>query len=1088
MSFAAILLTELDTLLSPAIAAAQEPQQPERFLDFLGEAYVDGEVVFEAQSLTGAIRALAGTATALQGAIGALGGNNVGPAEVAAAARAVKQTVAAIKALRDVAVQPDIPPGFAAETGERVLEHLVGIYFADYQPRIAAVLQALGLLDAPDAEAGHSWRLHPETLATWVRDPEQAQRDVIGWGTAEFDQRLWVARFAALADSLGVPVETDTDVLGYLDPMLTQIDPIPPSLTASLMLVSVANASESGFLMARLEGLPATTVGDDGGFGLGILGTLAGAASYPVGTAYTMRIELDGELGADTFVSFRPGVAKVVGPGAPAAVRLTMDAEPTVSKPPEPLSAGLVTLKPGQPSLHLALAAGPDGAEADLRFGFHGSEVMLSIADADGFISQLVAGLPGVEADLTLGYDIRRGPYLALDGGLVYRAALGPRLNLPVSLEMLEIGLRPDGAGLVLSGGLDVTAAIGPLGARMEGLGATYDIDLTDLAALLNAAPAFSPPSGIALSLDLSPMRGGGMISPDHEEGRYAGALQFVAGDLELAAFGVIETHLPDGADGFSMLLFVSGQFAPVQLGFGFTLLGVGGLLGVHRDVDPDALFAAVRAGTAGDLLAPEDPVRDAPRLIALAEGIFPSSRGQYVFGPTVKLGWGTPTMMSLDLALAATLPEPLRLMLIGRLKGTIPTPVAPILRINLDLAGLLDLSGRRLELEGILFDSAIQAIPVEGGFALRSSWGPERALIFSIGGLHPGFEAPPRFPDLPRMGTTLTKGSMLRLTLGGYFAITSNTFQIGAAVDLRVSAAGFTLLGGLGFDALVEFDPFRMVVDVRARVQVMKGRRSITKLTFRGKLSGPNPWYARGKVVVEIPILPDVTVGASATFGRETAVPSKPVDVLALVTKAIASAEAWRPAGPPTGLVLAPGAEGRIDPRGALRLRQEVAPLDQPWEHFYGKPIEDATRTAVVGISVAGTPLVLGDPTEAAFPPAAFRRLTEAQRLAAPAFDDQTAGVEVDPSALTTGGDTALKDDARETVVHGPEAQRTLAEGAGPAGVALEAPPASPPVVRVRPERWRAADAEGRPIGPPTSWSAASLGPHAPVLAAEAA
>ena len=804
-----------------------------------------------------------------------------------------------------------------------------------------------------------------------------------------------------------------------------------------------------------------------------------------------LRVDADTAAEAAPRLLLRPeglaaegGATAAGGRGAAALEVEDPDGAPLTLLTMGPL--GAVTAARVRVSATLDWAAGAARLEAAVDEG----RATIDGGARDGFLAQVLPAKP-VEApfDLALGFSAVEG--LTVNGGAGLETDLSMALRLfgAASLDRLRLAVQPfDGPRLDMRAAL--SARLGPLTVAVDGIGLRAALRPPEGAVLqlgpVGADLALLPPTGIGLTLDLGTLRGGGFLSV--EPGRYVGALELTAGELSLAAFGLVETHLPDGTDGFSMLLFVSGQFAPVQLGFGFTLLGVGGLLGVHRDVDPDALFAAVRAGTAGDLLAPEDPVRDATRLIALAEGIFPSRRGQYVFGPTVKLGWGTPTMMSLDLALAATLPEPLRLVLIGRLKGTIPSPVAPILRINLDLAGLLDLSGRRLELEGILFDSAIQAIPVEGGFALRSSWGAERALIFSIGGLHPGFEAPPRFPNLPRMGTTLTKGSMLRLTLGGYFAITSNTFQIGAAVDLRVSAAGFTLLGGLGFDALVEFDPFRMVIDVRARVQVMRGRRSITKLTFRGKLSGPNPWHARGKVVVEIPILPDVTVGASATFGRETTVPSKPVDVLELVVKAIGSAEAWRPAGPPAGLVLAPGAEGRIDPRGALRLRQEAAPLGQLWEHFYGKPIEGATRTAIDAISVAGTPLVLGDPTEAAFPPAAFRRLTEAQRLAAPAFDDQTAGVEVDPSALTAGGDAAPKDDARDTVIHGPEAQETLAEGAGLAGVALEAPPALSPVVRVRPERWRAADAEGRPIGPPTSWSAASLGPHAPVLAAEAA
>ena len=1027
-----------------------------------------------ARLLVGIEAALASTATALRTAAAADGFDVV--VELAPAVRILVQAARALAGDLTNARQavPARPP---EEIAAALRDALLLEALTETAPILPGILVLLGLVGP--AGGRDAMRIEWSALAGMLRDPMAA-----------------LASPDTLRAALGTPLLRDVlvDVLrvlglpggAYEQSAETQahLGNLRPRLPELRLPLLAAQGPEGSMASA---GITVTPIEDPPG--VVIVPFVTGTAMrdlVPTTPGFTALIE--GDLSASGILAIQASGVELrpsPGAGAIASAAVTLGWESVSDETILVLGqADGSRLEIVRPAAGLSARLGTDIREAAVVMGVRTLRIVFAPDASDGLLATVIGGTPIL---LEQPVAIR----IASNGGVSFDGAAGLSLTVPTTISLgpvritavdLTLGLGPD--AIEISARADLSARLGPLDLAIQDLGLMATIGEGEEGPAIEIGP--TPPTGIGLALDLGLLSGGGFLSV--EPGRYAGALELAVGDLALAAFGLVETRLPDGSNGFSMLLFVSGQFAPVQLGFGFTLLGVGGLLGIHRDVDPDALFAAVRAGTAGDLLAPEDPVRDAARLIALAEGIFPSRRGQYVFGPTVKLGWGTPTMMSLDLALAATLPEPLRLVLIGRLQGTIPSPVAPILKINLDLAGLLDLSGRRLELEGVLSDSAIQTIPIEGGFALRSSWGAERTLVFSIGGLHPSFEPPPRFPDLPRMGTTLTKGSTLRLTLGGYFAITSNTFQIGAAVDLRVSAAGFTLLGGLGFDALVEFDPFRMVVDVRARVQVMRGRRSITKLTFRGKLSGPNPWHARGKVVVEIPILPDVTVGASATFGRETAVPSTPVDVMKLVKNAIASAEAWRSAGPPAGLVLAPGAEGRIDPRGALRLRQEAAPLGQPWEHFYGKPVLGTKHAAVDRISVAGTPLVLGDPTEAAFPPAAFRRLTEAQRLAAPAFDDQTAGVEVDPSALTAGGDTALKDDARDTVVHGPEAQKTLAKDAGPAGVALEAPPASPPIVRVRLEQWRAADAEGRPIGPPTSWSAASLGPHAPVLAAEAA
>src|SRR4030095_10935237 len=46
-----------------------------------------------------------------------------------------------------------------------------------------------------------------------------------------------------------------------------------------------------------------------------------------------------------------------------------------------------------------------------------------------------------------------------------------------------------------------------------------------------------------------------------------------------------LTTHLPGGKPGYSLLVIVSAEFSPVQLGLGFMLVGVGGLLGIQRTV-----------------------------------------------------------------------------------------------------------------------------------------------------------------------------------------------------------------------------------------------------------------------------------------------------------------------------------------------------------------------------------------------------------------------------------------------------------------------------------------------------------------------
>lgn len=215
--------------------------------------------------------------------------------------------------------------------------------------------------------------------------------------------------------------------------------------------------------------------------------------------------------------------------------------------------------------------------------------------------------------------------------------------------------------------------------------------------------------------------------------------------------------------------------------------------MGLHRDVDTDALFAAVRTGAARRLLAPEDPVGDAAALTRDAQAIFPVTRGQHIFGPAAQITWGTPkALVTLDLALALTLPDPLRLIFIATVASDLPDERAAIVSIRVDAAGVLDLTNSRFDMQGRVYDSHVQGIPLSGGFAVRSGWGAAPELAFSVGGLHPNFEPPANFPSLERMAIDLSRGPAFRLRIEGYFAITSNSLQLGPALDFAAESGGF--------------------------------------------------------------------------------------------------------------------------------------------------------------------------------------------------------------------------------------------------------------------------------------------------------
>jgi hypothetical protein len=201
-------------------------------------------------------------------------------------------------------------------------------------------------------------------------------------------------------------------------------------------------------------------------------------------------------------------------------------------------------------------------------------------------------------------------------------------------LSALQLGLHVSNTDLrnytALSGSLN----IGPFTAK---------IDTTGLQALWTfpnqqAQPPqsgsfdfdFKPPRGVGFKVDAKTVKGGGFLFFDSAKGEYAGVADLNFNKkVGFKAVGIITTQMPDGSSGFSFLLMVSisGAFKPLPLGFGFTLNDVGGLIGLNRSMDVSAIQLGERDKTLDAILFPENPLKNAKRIIASAGTVFFRSR-----------------------------------------------------------------------------------------------------------------------------------------------------------------------------------------------------------------------------------------------------------------------------------------------------------------------------------------------------------------------------------------------------------------------------------------------------------------------------
>ena len=215
------------------------------------------------------------------------------------------------------------------------------------------------------------------------------------------------------------------------------------------------------------------------------------------------------------------------------------------------------------------------------------------------------------------------------------------------------------------------------------------------------------PPLGVAVLVDSSYVSGGGLLFHDAAQHLYAGALVLtLRGGMSLKAVGLVATRAPDGSKAFSMLLFITAEgFQPIPIGLGFTLRGIGGMLAIHRTFDEVAMKASLASGTLKNVLFPKDLVHRVSEVLTSLTTLFPARRGCFIFGPIVKIDWGTPAMIDIELAVLyeIRLNRGDRLIILGRLSSILPNRDRDLVRLNIDAFGLIDFEQGTAAVDAVL-------------------------------------------------------------------------------------------------------------------------------------------------------------------------------------------------------------------------------------------------------------------------------------------------------------------------------------------------------------------------------------------------
>lgn len=609
-------------------------------------------------------------------------------------------------------------------------------------------------------------------------------------------------------------------------------------------------------------------------------------------------------------------------------------------------------------------------------------------------------------------------------------------IELPIDINIADtffiydtaIKIEPDpnqgstDIALTLGAKLD----LGFLLAKANGFGVSVNVDYDASNGNIGGAQltaGFIPPSMIGVSFNAEQLSGGGAIWLDTENQRYSGALNInIVDTLNLSAIGIISFKTPDGREQFSFLAIITVEFSPIHLSYGFWLTGVGGMIGLNRGMNPEVLRQGVKTGLYDDILFPTDPVENFERIVTGLDAAFPITQGQFIIGPMLQIGWGGQTekaqLFQLEIGLIIELPKPVRIALPGVLKTLLPKADSDIVSIKAAFIAILDFGAKLFSLDASLFDSHIlKKFTLSGDIAMRLSWGNQPVFVLSVGGFHPEYtQVPTGLTNMSRLTISILDEPRATVKLEAYLAVTSNSVQVGAKVDARFSAGDkgdFQILAYLYFDALFQFNPFLMSVEIGAGVSLEFKGTPILAIQLLFRLEGPTPWSVRGHASFAVLGI-EFKVRFDKTFGEERITTSEDIDLMPLVKEALEEPGAWRALAPANSstheLVAIKVVDGQeeallLQTYGRLAVQQSIVPLQTTLDKYGERDLETETQYYTIDrlyvVQQSGNVDLDTEVVEEEFARAQYEELEEKEKLAVPAFEKFPAGVQLSKEAV---------------------------------------------------------------------------------------
>jgi hypothetical protein len=904
---------------------------------------------------------------------------------------------------------------------KRAIDYLIFTYLFRRQPRLFGTLFLTGILDEetlannPFQRNGTVKTIQWERISGYLTHPVDVIDQLYQWNS-NYDADKFLQRFQLFLQAMAMP----GGLYRQSDSVKQALGNATPNLNELRIPLVTAGWAPDAFSQLGLNLSPAEQIDAQQKKGLALIPYVSGAALTEAELSEEWKLTIQSSLALDA------GAGVILRPPLKVETFQNLFSNPSAAGTFElfltalqiPDETGVIEemyvfgnsqntrLTLNKISGTAYVKTSPQSQDAGIEAEIEEVKLVILPGDeADAFMS-LILPADGIQASFGfgLGLSLLNGFYFKGAGQIELLIPVHIQLG-PVSIQHILIALALESSEIPVETSATIGGELGPLQVVAERIGIvttlTFPPDGDGNVGPVHAAMAFKPPAGVGVSLEASFIQGGGYLYLDPQKGEYAGALELsIENFLTLTAIGLVTTKDAAGNPAFSMLIIITAEFMPpLQLSYGFTLNGVGGLLGLDRMVLLDPLREGVSTGAVDGIMFPEEVVANAPRIINDLRTIFPPLEGSFLIGPMAKIGWGTPSLITLSLGVIVQLPDP-KIAILGILKMALPTEELDILKIQVNFLGTIDLNEQLITFDASLFDShLLQILTLTGDMVVRLKWGDQPDFILSAGGFHPDYSPSMAVPNLERIGIKILDLENAYIRVESYFALTSNTVQLGARADCYFGFDGFNVSGDLGFDALLQISPFTFTASASGgfSLDTWLGDASVR---ITATLKGPAPWYVKA-------------IGHTKVFGLEWEVPFEKTwgqtenDQLPEIAirqpflDALSKDECWHselPEGKAELVALTNPVSKeanppiRIHPFSFLVISQKFAPLDVELDHLGNKQISDYHLLSIQNITL-GVDTATKEIIRDVFASAQYKEVSDADKLSMPSFEEFNSG-----------------------------------------------------------------------------------------------